>query len=578
MITIHKGQYLSDVMNEIPSDCILSKKIPGCGATTLELDTQRNSIIIVPNIPVIKSKCNKYDSLLGVYENVTVDKICNYLTSNTLHKIMITPESFGKVKTACARCGIDLYSHFFLLMDECHQLIKDVDYREDIVLPMTDFFRFKDKALVSATPIEFSDPRFKEFETVEISTDYDYKQEIMVTHTYNINKAISEYLDKHTEGTICFFVNSVVMICSIMKQFNILEDSTIYCASKSRLKLKNEYSFNNAYNDWNADTMKKYNFFTGRFFTAFDLDLPYKPDLVMVTDPYISEYTMLDIDTDCIQICGRFRNGINSATHIYRVNPEIIIKDREQIEWEISAHEFAYQTIQTLYNSADNIESRFAFSAVLETMPFRKFLYSDFTKNWFAIDNEINEVLVRNKYQSVELVTKWYDDCHFFNPTFGNCEYNPNDEKFKIIRSACSVKEKRRIMVQQLSEMEVPYSEYALDYINDMRKIDPFIVEAFETLGKEKIEELKYNERKIREKMILIQRKGNKVIRLVKNIFKVGNRYSNEKIVNELTRIFEILNIHPEEDIKPKLIMLYYQTVPFKSGNIRGYKLISELV
>lgn len=578
MITIHKGQYLSDVMNEIPSDCILSKKIPGCGATTLELDTQRNSIIIVPNIPVIKSKCNKYDSLLGVYENVTVDKICNYLTSNTLHKIMITPESFGKVKTACARCGIDLYSHFFLLMDECHQLIKDVDYREDIVLPMTDFFRFKDKALVSATPIEFSDPRFKEFETVEISTDYDYKQEIMVTHTYNINKAISEYLDKHTEGTICFFVNSVVMIYSIMKQFNILEDSTIYCASKSRLKLKNEYSFNNAYNDWNADTMKKYNFFTGRFFTAFDLDLPYKPDLVMVTDPYISEYTMLDIDTDCIQICGRFRNGINSTTHIYRVNPEIIIKDREQIEWEISAHEFAYQTIQTLYNSADNIESRFAFSAVLETMPFRKFLYPDFTKNWFAIDNEINEVLVRNRYQSIESVTKWYDDCHFFNPTFSNCEYNPNDEKLKIIRSARSVKEKRRIMVQQLSEMEVPYSEYALDYINDMRKVDPFIVEAFETLGKEKIEELKYNERKIREKMILIQRKGNKVIRLVKNIFKVGNRYSNEKIVNELTRIFEILNIHPEEDIKPKLIMLYYQTVPFKSGNIRGYKLISELV
>ena len=43
--------------------------------------------------------------------------------------------------------------------------------------------------------------------------------------------------------------------------------------------------------------------------------------------------------------------------------------------------------------------------------------------------------------------------------------------------------------------------------------------------------------------MILTQRKGNKVVRLVKNIFKVGNRYSNEKIVNELTRIFEMLNI-----------------------------------
>ena len=78
--------------------------------------------------------------------------------------------------------------------------------------------------------------------------------------------------------------------------------------------------------------------------------------------------------------------------------------------------------------------------------------------------------------------------------------------------------------------------------------------------------------------MILTQRKGNKLVRLVKNIFKVGNRYSNEKIVNELTRIYEILNMHPEEDIEPKLIKLYYQTVPFKSGNIRGYQLISELV
>jgi hypothetical protein len=298
----------------------------------------------------------------------------------------------------------------------------------------------------------------------------------------------------------------------------------------------------------------------------------------MVTDPYNSEYTILDIDTDCIQICGRFRNGIKSATHIYRVNPDIIPKDREQIEWEISAHEFAYNTIQTLYNSADNRESRFAFGAVLETMPFRKYLYLDFTKNWFAIDNEINSVLVNNRYQSRQEIMNWYNDCHFFNPTFENCEYNENDEKLKIIKAARSVKDKRRRIVQQLGEMETPYSEYALDYINDMRKIDPFIVEAFETLGKERIEELNYSEKKIREEMILTQRKGNKVIKLIKNIFKVGNRYSNEKIVNELTRIYEILNIHPEKTIKGSMIKDYFQAVDWRDGKNRGYQLICELV
>ena len=579
MITLNKGQYLSDVMNEIPSNSILSKRIPGCGATTLELETKRNSIIIVPNVPVIKSKCEKYSNLLGVYEDVTIDKIANYLTNNNRHKIMTTPESFGKVKTACERCGINIYIHFFLLMDESHQLIKDVDFRIDIVLPMNDFFRFKSKALVSATPIVFSDPRFKEnhFETIEVSADYDYRQEITVTHTYNIHKAIANYLESH-EGTVCFFINSVVEIYSIMKQFNLLEESAVYCAPKSRLKLRNEYSFGNAYNNWSADTMKKYNFFTGRFFTAFDLELDYQPDVVMITDPHISEYTILDIDTDCIQICGRFRNGLKSATHIYRVNPEIIAKSREQIEWEISAHEFAYNTIQTLYNSAENKESRFAFGAALETLPFRKFQYPYFTKNWFAIDNEINSVLVNNRYQSREFIKEWYKDNHFFKPTFDYCAYNENDEKLKIIKAARSVKDKRRKMVQLLSEMETPYSEYALDFINDMRKIDPFIVEAFETLGKEGIEQLNYSEKKINEAVILSQCKGNKVIRLIKNTFKVGNRYPNEKITNELTRIFEVLNIHPEEDIAPKIIMLYYQAVPFKSGDIRGYQLISELV
>ena len=577
MITLAKGQYLSDVMNEIPSNCILSKRIPGCGATTLELDTNRSSIIVVPNVPVIVSKCNKYDNLLGVYEGVNQSQIIEYLRENRIRKIMTTPESFSKVKSACEKCNINIYSDFFLLEDECHQLIKDVDYRIDIVMPMNDFFRFNRKALVSATPIGFSDPRFEEnrFEIIEITADYDYRQDITVTHTYNIAKAVGEYLESYNE-TVCFFVNSVVEIYSLIQHFNL--DAAVYCAPKSRNKLKSEYGFTNAYTEWSAETMKKYNFFTGRFYTAFDLELPYQPDLVMITDPYNAEHSMLDIDTDCIQICGRFRNGINSATHIYRVNPEIIAKSREQIEWEISAHEFAYTTIQTLYNSAENKESRFAFGAVLETLPFRKFQYPDFTKNWFAIDNEINEVLVQSQYQSDIFLKEWYTDCHFFNPTFTKCGYDENDEKLKIVSKCRSVKDKRRKMVQILSEIEQPYSEYALDYINSVRAIDPFIVEAYEVLGKERIEELKYNQRKMNEEMILAQRKGNKVVRLIKNYFQIGCRYSNEAIVEELTRIFNLLHIHPEKEITPKIIKDYFQAVNCWVGKKKGYQLVSELV
>ena len=579
MITLKEGQYLSDVMNEIPSNCILSKRIPGCGATTLELNTNRSSIIVVPNVPVIVSKCNKYPNLLGVYEGVNQSQIIEYLTNNPTRKIMTTPESFGKVKNACEKCGINIYTDFFLLEDECHQIIKDVDYRPDIVMPMNDFFRFNRKALVSATPIGFSDPRFEEnhFEIIDITADYDYRQDITVTRTYNIAKAVSQYMDNHN-GTICFFINSVVEIFSLMKHFDIMGDSAVYCAPKSRSKLKNEYGFTNAHTEWSAKTMKKYNFFTGRFFTAFDLELDYKPDLVMITDPYNAEYTMLDVDTDCIQICGRFRNGINSATHIYRVNPEIVIQTKEEVLKDISNREYAYNLIQTFYNSADYIEYRKAFGEILEIAQYRKYLYPDFTKNWFAVDNDINEVLVQNQYQSNISITEWYKDCHFFNPTFTKCGYDKNDEKMKIIQGARSVKDKRRKMVQLLSEREEPESEYALDFMNDMRKIDPFIVDAYEVLGKERIEELKYNQKKMNEEMILAERKGNKVVRLIKNYFEIGKDYLNDTIVNKISEIFERLNIHPEKEIKPSIILDYFQAIPFKSNGKRGYRLVSELI
>ena len=578
MVILNKDQYLSDVIRQIPTNSIISKRIPGCGATTLELNTYRNSIILVPNVPVINSKCQKYKNLLGVYEKVSVGEIAQYLHEHKLYKIMTTPESFPKVKKACELCDLNIYTDFFLLDDECHQLIKDVDYRADIVLPMDDFFQFEHKALVSATPIKFSDPRFKDFKTIEISAEYDYQQKIQVVHTYSIARTVREYLENHKNNKVCIFFNSVDGIYSIMKQFGMLNNATVYCAPKSRTKLKSEHDFTNAYNVWSAKTMKQYNFFTGRFYTAFDLELDYKPDLLMITDPHLSPYTMLDVDTDCIQICGRFRNGISSATHIYRTDEEIVAKTRDELEWEIAAHEYAYKTIQTFYNSSDSRESRFAFGEALETLPFRKYLYPNLTKNWFAIDNAINEKLVESRYKYRGQVKLWYNDCHFFIPTFEDKPYGKNDEKLKIVEAGRSTKDKRRRMVQFLSEIEDPDSEYAMDFLNEIRKIDPFIVEAFELLGRKRIEELEYNQRAIAEEMILVQRKGNKVVRIIKNSFIVGRAYTNDYITKELKRIFDMVHIHPEKPIKGTMINDYFQTVDWRSKKSRGYRLVSPII
>ena len=138
-------KHLSDVLEEIPSNVILYKTLTGIGATYSEIKAQRHSIIIEPNVPVIIGKCNsdkhKNDNLLGVYEGVTTDRIIKYLGASRgkYYKILTTPESFTKVKDAFLIFNGKIYNTCFLLIDEAHKTIKDVDYRSDIVLPMNDF-------------------------------------------------------------------------------------------------------------------------------------------------------------------------------------------------------------------------------------------------------------------------------------------------------------------------------------------------------------------------------------------------------------------------------------------------------
>ena len=289
-------QKLSHVLPEIPTNVNLAKKLPGIGATHMEIhNKRRNSIIIEPNVPVIQGKCRKHNEheyiLCGVYEGKKTEDVVEYLSEEReYYKIMTTPESLPKVFSAAENLKIDLFNEWFCLMDESHLLVKDVDYREDIVLPMSSFFQFQNKALVSATPIELSDPRFKEqnFKLLEVVANYEYRYPITVMHTNNPFIHIRE-LVKKAERPICFFINLVDYCYSVIKELGIEDESSIFCAPKSQMKIKHDMTLGedngvNVYDEWREDRMRKYNFFSARFFSAFDMDLDYKPDVVMVTD------------------------------------------------------------------------------------------------------------------------------------------------------------------------------------------------------------------------------------------------------------------------------------------------------
>lgn len=257
---ISKGQHLSDVCT-IESNTILCKTLTGLGATYSEIKADRDSIIIEPNQPAIvgkcKSKVHKNDNLFGVMQKVTTDDVVDYLEGTIAEKkhikILSTPESFYKVKNAFEEIEENIYVRCFMLLDECQKYVQDNDYREDITLPIEDFFRFDNKAMVSATPILPSDPRFEEqgFSLVQIIPDYKYRKDISIIHTNNVLEAlkvtIPQIQESQTEPRrICFFINSTDMIYQLMQKLGIMEESAVFCATKSVDKLKRR-GFKNAY-------------------------------------------------------------------------------------------------------------------------------------------------------------------------------------------------------------------------------------------------------------------------------------------------------------------------------------------
>lgn len=557
-----KTQYLTEVLPEIPTNTILYKKLTGLGATYGELKADRDSIILEPNVPVIKGKCkdpkHAKDNLMGVYENVTVDSIVKYLqASKEKHiKLLSTPESFSKIKAAFEEIDRDIYSTCYLLFDECHKIVKDVDYRENITLPFDDFFMFENKGLVSATPLDFTDPRFfkQKFQIMEVQPHFEYAQPLNLYHTNNVLQELKKRIG-NIEKPIFLFINSTETIYSIMNKLDILEQSTVFCAYNSVKNLKDK-KFSQVYSDWDAAKMNKYNFLTSRFFNALDIELDFQPEVFIVTDVTMATQSIIDPFTDTIQIIGRFRNGIVSASHITNTDYKFQVRSKAQLQFRINVFEENYKMLKAYHDNATNDELRDAVKAILNNHPLTPLLNTDGTKNWFKIDNYLAENLVQGYYNSFNELVKNYKQCKSFKLNYESQAYKLSDtERLKRENKSLSIKAKRREIVEQLEMLKGDETSIVMEHKRELIRTDAFIVQAYDELGKAKIEELKYSHPKIREAMILKKynenRTGTEFIEMVKNRFKAGQSYELSQINKIRDEIYSLLNMPPIKR-KPK--------------------------
>lgn len=585
----NRDEYLSSVISEIPINAIIYKKITGIGATTLEIESRRNSIIIEPNTPAIERKTKSYPCLLGVYEGIKTSQIVEYLQNDRIEfkKLMTTPESFEKIKKAFFMLDIDMYDDYFLLFDECHKLTSEIHFRETISLPIQDFWKFKKRSLISATITNFKEyPIFQksDFKRITIQPEWVYTQKINLYSSNNILQDIKLYLnnlDKGYNQTICFFVNSIDIITSIINVLEIKDEANIYCAHKSVEKLIRK-KYNNVFAQ--LTELNKYNFYTSRFFSAVDIIVDYKPHVVIITDAVKAPQTIIEPMLETKQIAGRFRNGISSLTHIANLDKDIQAKTSKELKNYLKEQRKAYIQLKTFYNSAIDKGAKKVIEEALERVEISKYVEIDDSFNYFMRENLIDMESAKAKYRTwKDFVLSYSLDEEFFEiEDQYNNHYDNTTEKLKISSNNNRLLRKQIVDTFFINELDKAIlADEQGNLLQKLKKQDEFIVEICQNFDKEFIIAHKYNKQQLTLALVKKQTEAKKltfpVLDAVLRSFKTGITYTEDEIITILTKIYKNLGVDKKPmstDIKNYFEISSRKTTKRKDGYKKGYKIL----
>lgn len=407
---------LSQVLEFLPAGFVY-KEETGIGATTLELKSERNSIIVEPIKITASSKAYEHDALYvgsptRYHPKKSPEKadIINYVQDNSiLHKkIVVVADSLPRVIDAI---GPNRIKDYFLLIDEIDSFQLDSSYRKSMESCIQIYKNFdKDKrAMLSATKIEFTDELLLQEPITEIKYDIKKPRKISVCTTNSVQllgvviDTIKGFIQKYPGDKIFVAYNSVSKCLDLAEHLvdnNIISKSEIkiLCSSASKKNAKNYYM--ELDNDLLPSTV---NFFTSAYFTGFDLNEQYH--LISVSGNRNKVHALSDRKMK--QIAGRSRKGLLSETIIHDIAIGDFKKDFTKEEFLAAANDQVeshncmkrhYSKNPLLKMFLNDINEQFL--KVLETNELkliRKDENGDFKISYLNIDAALEGIRVRKK-------------------------------------------------------------------------------------------------------------------------------------------------------------------------------------
>ena len=586
--------YLNEFMITLPSG-ILNKKETGCGATTVVLENQENVIIACPTRQLIINKVAQYPNsrclykLLAVQKGVGKNHIEKYIEEclgNQPVKIMVTYDSFPRALAVMKQKGIECK----IVVDEYQEILDAYVYRNTAIKNLLHELKdYSNVTYLSATPIPYK-WRPTELENLP-EYEIEWKDAIRIKpfriHSEHPLAVVINIIRNHKMGRpfelkgnkveeYFFFINSVSAIKGIIKASGLSPDEVkIICANNEINKMKLD-GF--AIEDANGAN-KTFTFCTKTVF--YGADFYSKAGLIVVASEGYAKSSLLDISTDMVQIAGRIRTRENPfkniILHIYNTGvmcesraeyEEIMAGRLKNAEKTIAAYNALEDDLKSVITAKIRVDDPEAFACynaeeqvvIVDRM---KIAYAEY--KFKMIDDvysngiSLREAYLKNGY-NVEEAAAW--------------EYNIRNNVFFGMGSS-----KFEVLYKMYSEERQKNSIIKTDLAKDIEMQNNIMALAYDLLGDEMIEDLGYNEIKVRNMIHFeLPETQNALKEELKTTFKVGDRYSLKESKRLLELCFQKLRI--EITAKASLLSKYFDTkkvkIPIQNKRIDGYEIVGR--
>jgi hypothetical protein len=583
---------LSEVFDILPSNAIINKGRCGIGGTYLEIEAQRNSIIIVPTNAIIDDKCfvngdlkPNYFVVRGSFTKKDFIALKEFIESPAIgKKIFSTPEGLRKI-VHCGALVANIYSNWFLLFDESHTPITD-NYRKGILEAFQFFFHFDNKALISATPYRFSDSRFKLFDIYNIKFRGINKMirgfigKIKIINTNNVMTLLHSYLinDISYPGRVHIFLNSVTEIAKAIRVSGI-KDYSIFCKDDIKNTKKLDELRCRMKDAPNELTYSMFNFYTSKYFEGWDLK-DENATIIIVSD--INTLTLKSgVSNKCVQAAGRNRLISHQIVHITNSRNVHEFKTIDELENGLALT--ADSTINK-YNEhlLESKERNFVCNNRFKDLAFE---FADIDKltnkavlNTYKIDQIVNQEFSNQQFNHFDYIIKAWKEA-YYKTTSVNAYVPALPTNISKLNQINRVKAVVECLDEILTKSSIDSSLY-LNLLKTFPIDTKEITDAYHEIGGEQMKKLGYNLKFI--KKAVIESKNESAEEFIKRDYltKMG---TGEHLIVNITPILQALyikyNYLNSRTEKHKIataadLKNYFPNAKqFRRGKINGYRI-----